>query len=55
MEAKLEVLAAKLSYEMCKALTPAYAWKESAAETILLGLFKNVLGDDAASSEGEKK
>ena len=55
MDVKFEVLAAKLNYEMCKALTPSYAWKESAADTILQGLFERVLGDAAAPSEGEKK
>ncbi len=55
MEAKLEVLAAKLNYEMCKALTPAHIWRENAADTILQGLFAKVLGDDAAPEQGEKK
>lgn len=55
MDAKLEVLAAKMNYEMCKALTPDYAWRESAADTILKGLFERVLRDDAAKSEGEGK
>lgn len=42
MDAKLEVLAAKINYEMCKALTPASAWRESAADTILQQLFARV-------------
>ena len=55
MDVLHEVMAAKLNYEMCKALTPDYLWQESAADTILQGLFERVFGDDAASSEGEKK
>ena len=51
MDAKSEVLAAKLNYESCRALTPAYAWKESPADAILLDLFERVLNPSSAADE----
>jgi hypothetical protein len=51
MDAKLEVLAAKMNYDMCKALTPDYLWRESAADTILQGLFERVLNQPEPQAE----
>lgn len=55
MDAKFEVLVAKTNYELCKALTPKWAQRESAADTILQELFKRVLGTPSAAPSEEKK
>lgn len=55
MDAKLEVLSAKINYDICKAMTPAWAWKESAADTILVELFKRVLDTPTAAPSEEGK